>query len=255
MQLLWAGLLLGLAGSMHCILMCGPLANGMLAASSQRKGFFLKNSLYQGGRIGAYLVIGLVFGLIGKLFSLIFYQQLLSVISGSFLLIWALLYALQRSGSNSFVIRAWSRATSGLFKRLRGHRTHLSVFGLGMLNGFLPCGMVYMAATASLNNGNIGYSLAFMLLFGMGTLPAMTGVIASHNLVPIRLKLSFRKLSPLLLTALGLLFVLRGLSLDIPYLSPKLVQNNGAVIHNCCKHDNAAKLNLRVEKNIITNLK
>jgi len=94
--------------------------------------------------------------------------------------------------------------------------------------------MVYLAATASLNHGSIGYSLLFMLLFGLGTLPSMTGVILTRNLVPIAWKSSLRRLAPVFISVMGLLFVLRGLDLNIPYVSPHIVQSSHGKVHSCC---------------------
>jgi sulfite exporter TauE/SafE len=104
-----------------------------------------------------------------------------------------------------------------------------------MLNGFLPCGLVYLAASASMNKGSVGYSLAFMLLFGLGTLPAMIGVVYSKNIFPANWRLSLKKLTPVFLSMLGLLFILRGMDLNIPYVSPHIAQASNGLIHSCCK--------------------
>jgi uncharacterized protein len=235
MQLIWTGFILGLAGSMHCILMCGPLAAGLQALGPGKKRAHIKNFLYHGGRMMSYLMIGLLFGSAGKLISLIFYQQLLSIVSGALLLLWALFYIFQGISGSGRILRVWTRAASGLFSVLRKQKTMSSIIGLGMLNGFLPCGMVYLAATASLNNGTPGYSVLYMLLFGLGTLPAMTGIIMARNFLPSAWKFSLRKLSPVFFMLLGVLFVLRGLNLDIPYISPHITQNtNRGEINNCC---------------------
>jgi len=224
MQILWAAFLLGMAGSMHCLIMCGPL----ISMSSSRYGNLgqgFGTIIYQMGRIISYLIIGLVFGMIGQFLSLLFYQQLLSVISGILLLIWALSYFIPAGNRfSSGILKIWSRTTSGLFSRLWKHKTVASVLGLGILNGFLPCGLVYLAASASLSQGSISYSLMFMLLFGLGTLPAILGLIVSKNLFPAQWRFPVRKLTPYFLLVIGSLFVLRGLDLNIPYISPHIVQ-------------------------------
>ena len=229
MHLLWAGFIMGLAGSLHCVLMCGPL---VLSAQTDPYG----KVLYQAGRIISYLIIGVIFGALGKLISIFFYQQVLSVVSGSLLLVWVF-FALfpGTSGFGSVVLRLWSKSTSGLWQKVRSGNRFATALGMGVLNGFLPCGLVYMAAIASLNQGNIGYSLTFMTLFGLGTLPAMLAIAYSGKLVPLKWRFSIRKLSPVLLALLGLLFIVRGLNLDIPYLSAHISQktNNTAAIPTC----------------------
>ncbi len=237
MQILWAAFLLGMAGSMHCIIMCGPL----ISLSSTRYGNLgqgLGTILYQGGRIISYLAIGLVFGIIGQFLSLLFYQQILSVISGILLLIWALFYFIPTGNRfSSGILRIWSRTTSGLFSKLWKQKTIASVLGLGILNGFLPCGLVYLAASASLNQGSILYSLTFMFLFGLGTLPAILGLILSKKLFPSQWRIPIRKLTPYLLVILGSLFILRGMDLNIPYISPHIVQaqaGHKTISAECC---------------------
>ena len=230
MSLLWAGFMIGFAGSMHCILMCGPL---VLSAQPGRYGRFL----YQGGRIFSYLIIGLVFGAIGKFISLFFYQQVLSVISGLLLLTWVCVNVSKNGlGIGTNMLRWWSKLTSGLWARIRKGKQAFSAFGLGVLNGFLPCGLVYMAAAASLNQGNLGYSMLFMILFGLGTLPAILAISFSRKLVPVKWHFPSRKLSPVLLTILGLLFILRGLNLGVPFLSPSIsyTSNPSKPIPVCC---------------------
>jgi uncharacterized protein len=235
MQLLWTAFVMGLAGGMHCILMCGPLAASLHSARFGKAGLWYRNFLYQGGRILSYLIIGLISGAVGKLVSVIFYQQVLSIISGALLLLWALLYIFQGVfGGRSRAMKLWSGIASGLFGKLWKQKSDASVLGLGILNGFLPCGLVYLAAAASINNGSIGYSMAYMMLFGLGTLPAMTGIIAARNYFPVKWRFSLRKFSPVFLTILGLLFVVRGLGLNIPYVSPGIIQSTKGQIPVCC---------------------
>jgi len=124
MSFLWAACVIGLAGSVHCILMCGPLASGMISASSNGSRLMLRTMLYQTGRITSYLLIGMLFGALGKLVSLLFYQQLLSVVSGVLLLLWVVIMALQRSSSSGRLLKLWSRATSKLFAILRSKKNN-----------------------------------------------------------------------------------------------------------------------------------
>ena len=108
-----------------------------------------------------------------------------------------------------------------------------SRFTTGILNGFLPCGMVYMALTASLASGGILQSATFMALFGLGTLPFMFAVVLLGNLMTTAFRLKILKFVPVMMILLGGLFILRGLELGIPYISPP--HNALQIIHNDSK--------------------
>ena len=116
-----------------------------------------------------------------------------------------------------------------------------SRFATGILNGFLPCGMVYMALTASLAAGGIWQSALFMSLFGLGTLPFMFFVVLLGNLMTTALRIKILKFVPLMMIVLGGLFILRGLELGIPYLSPQkealIINHNGSQEHMEGNHE------------------
>jgi sulfite exporter TauE/SafE len=233
MAYVWAAFVMGLAGGVHCLLMCGPLA---MSALNMRNGTINRLGailLYQGGRISAYLIIGLIFGALGKVVSMLFYQQVLSILSGFLLLLWVSSYFFKRISIATKALRLWSKLTTALSAALWKKKTKASVLGLGVLNGFLPCGLVYLAATASLNQGSMGYSALFMLFFGIGTLPAMIGIVYSKKLIPTTAQSIFKKASPVFLTILGVLFICRGLDLDIPYLSPHISQTTTGTVNSC----------------------
>ena len=105
-----------------------------------------------------------------------------------------------------------------------------SRFATGLLNGLLPCGMVYMALTASLASGGIWQSALFMGLFGLGTLPFMFMVVLLGNLMTTAFRIKILKFVPVMMIILGGLFVLRGMEIGIPYVSPKSAAMK--VIHN-----------------------
>ena len=108
-----------------------------------------------------------------------------------------------------------------------------SRFTTGILNGFLPCGMVYMALTASLASGGIWQSATFMALFGLGTLPFMFAIVLLGNLMTTAFRIKILKFVPVMMIVLGGLFILRGLELGIPYISPP--HNSLQIIHNDSK--------------------
>ena len=97
-----------------------------------------------------------------------------------------------------------------------------SAIGLGIINGFLPCGLVYIALAASMAAGDIGQSVLYMIVFGIGTFPVMLGISLLGNYIKPVLRRRIYKLVPLFVVILGLLLILRGLNIGIPYISPEL---------------------------------
>jgi uncharacterized protein len=105
----------------------------------------------------------------------------------------------------------------GLFLR----KNYGSLYFIGLLNGLLPCGLVYMAAALAIATADIRSSIFFMAFFGLGTLPMMWGVAFFGNYVSIGIRKRIRKAYPYLMTLLACLLILRGLGLGIPFVSPK----------------------------------
>jgi sulfite exporter TauE/SafE len=120
-------------------------------------------------------------------------------------------------GLPSFISKVKS-AMSSLFKK----RNFAGLFLIGALNGLLPCGFVYMGIAGALTAGSIAESSLFMVLFGLGTFPAMLAVSLGSAFAKPAARNYARKLYPVGAAIIAVLFILRGLSLDIPYLSPAL---------------------------------
>ena len=220
--LLISALALGFASGFHCIGMCGPIALSMGLTKSQAINYYLQNLTYQFGRIVTYSFLGAIVGIVGKGFEMAGFQQYLTILVGVLLI----LMALFSFGGNDFASKI-PFLTPILFKvktnlgSLLQKADYKSRFFTGILNGFLPCGMVYMALTASLAAGGIWQSATFMSLFGLGTLPFMFAVVLLGGLVSQAFRIKILKIIPLVMIVLGGLFVLRGLELGIPYISPK----------------------------------
>lgn len=216
-MILWTAFLLGLAGSLHCAGMCGPLAMAVPVLGQSRGAILLSRLTYNLGRVTTYVLLGLVFGLIGQTFALAGLQRWVSLTTGVLILIGLL--ATTRMPLGLPVTRAVGRV-KGLFGRLLRQRSVGALFALGLLNGLLPCGLVYVAAAAAMATGSLGRGAAYMGAFGLGTVPMMFG----FGLVGMKLQqvLRFRlqKLVPASLAVVGGLLLLRGLALGIPYLSP-----------------------------------
>lgn len=218
--LILSALGLGLASGFHCIGMCGPIALSM--GFTKQSKFHLQNTSYNLGRIVTYTLLGATVGILGKGFEMAGFQKYLTISVGIALIAMALF----SFGGNDFASKipflnqALMQVKRSLGKQLQ--KSGLSSrFFTGILNGFLPCGMVYMALTASLAAGGILQSALFMALFGLGTFPFMFAVVLAGNLMGQTFRFKLLKVIPFLMIVLGGLFVLRGMELGIPYLSPK----------------------------------
>ena len=212
---------MGLFGSVHCAVTCGPL---LFATQGQQSiswwGIFNK-VIYQLGRIATYGLLGFLFGIFGNLAQMQGAQQTLSIISGIFLIIIAGSMVI---GNRSTVWTNWQTKVIQPFARLMSKWIFKpgGSFFAGVLNGLLPCGMVYMALTAALNADSIVGSIEFMLLFGIGTIPLMLIIALLSSYSKQVFKFKFNKIIPLFYFVMGCWFILRGANLDIPYLSPML---------------------------------
>jgi len=208
----YTALLTGLAGSLHCVGMCGPLAMALPVGrlpQRLRTGAIL---LYHAGRIGAYASLGIFTGMLGQVLVLTGLQQPLSIGAGLFLLIWTLSSQRYANGLRTSSLGQWlSRPLMQLL-----HRPSLASFlGMGVLNGLLPCGFVYVAMAGSLANDTAPEGAAYMALFGLGTLPALLSIRWIPTLLPARLRQRFSRALPIMTLVLALLLIGRGL---VPYL-------------------------------------
>lgn len=218
--MLGTALLLGLLGSLHCIGMCGPIAF-MLPLNRQtpwRGG--LQLGLYHAGRLFAYGLIGFVFGLIGKGLYLFGFQQKLSIVLGAVMI---LLVLVPGSTFRSWkparpVYRLLGKLQSAMGSRLRGGDPD-AFLSVGFLNGFLPCGLVYMALVGAMAMASAPLGALYMMVFGLGTVPLMSGAALMGRLFKTRLP-AVRRWIPVFVVLIGLLFILRGMGLGIPYVSP-----------------------------------
>ena len=231
LALILSALGLGFASVFHCIGMCGPIALSMGLTKKQSTNFYLQNLTYQFGRITTYSILGGILGIIGEGFEMVGFQQYLTIVVGILLI----LMAVFSFGGKDFASKL-PFLSSYLFKvkmklsKLLQKADYRSRYATGLLNGLLPCGMVYMALTASLAAGGIVQSAGFMALFGLGTLPFMFLVVLVGNLMTSALRLKILKIVPVMMIILGGLFILRGMELGIPYVSPQKASMQ--VIHN-----------------------
>ncbi len=229
--LILSALSIGFASGFHCIGMCGPIALSMGLTKQQSINYHLQNLTYNFGRIVTYAVLGGILGFVGKGFEMAGFQQYLTIFVGILLIVMALF----SFGGKDFATKLPFLSKFLFFvKKNLGNLLQKadlkSRFFTGILNGFLPCGMVYMALTASLAAGGIWQGALFMALFGLGTFPFMFAVVFLGNMMTTAFRIKILKIIPVLMIILGGLFVLRGLELGIPLLSPK--KEAMKVIHN-----------------------
>lgn len=232
----WIALTIGFTGSLHCILMCAPLFIMMNQKSGSGKKFIAYRGMYNMGRITTYCFMGLILGASQQLFSIHQYQETLSITFGGILLATVVaprryrIFAMEQS--KIMVVLSWLRKT--MLPLLGGNRWEKH-FILGVLNGFLPCGFVYMGLGYAALSGSMWNAAETMMYFGFGTLPAMLGVaLCSQFFQPLlRWNAAFRRLLPVAVVLIALLCITRGLSLDIPYLSPELHAQPGGIEQGC----------------------
>lgn len=231
--MLWSAFILGLFGSLHCLGMCGPIA---LALPLDRSSQWKAGSgalVYNLGRTLTYALMGLVFGQIGQALSLIGLQRWVSILAGTVLLLGVILhYVLQRPGlSLPGLQRIVGRVKSGLAQRL-GRTSYRSLLSIGLLNGLLPCGLVYFTLIGAIGMGAALQGAAYMALFGLGTVPLMLATNLLGHRIGQRWRSRLTQAIPYVLALFGVLFILRGMALGIPFISPDF--DGTEAVRSCC---------------------
>jgi len=220
-QLLIAAFTMGLLGSFHCVGMCGPLALSLPLKDERLVSKFSGALLYNAGRIVTYAVFGLAFGLLGKSVAFFGYQQWLSILMGVAILVFIILPKRITSNKNIHAVVSFFEALRSMLGKLFFRKSYSSLFSIGLLNGLLPCGLVYMAVAGAVATGDIRSSVLFMAFFGLGTLPVMWSIAFFGNYVSIGLRKNIRKAYPYMMMLMACLLILRGMGLGISYVSPK----------------------------------
>lgn len=225
---------IGFVGSLHCIGMCGPIALALPGARSATL-LLLGRVLYNAGRLVAYAAIGIVFGAFGQTLAMAGLQQVVSIGLGVVILLIVVVprRLLRRVVPFNLVDRGSERITSYL-TRLFAHGGVGVLFVVGILNGFLPCGLVYFAAAAAAATGTIDSAVQYMVMFGLGTWPVMLAVTLARSLVGLRMRTLVNRLLPIGAAVLAVLLIMRGLSLGIPYISPDLDKQHSEISEPSC---------------------
>lgn len=215
--------LIGLLGSLHCVGMCGPLVLAVPAGKVRSSRWYANRAVYQAGRLSTYAMLGAIIALAGKGIALAGWQQVLSVGAGIFLLMLAILPTqVERWAAGNGRVALWLAALRKKLHRFTSRGGWQASLLLGVFNGLLPCGLVYVGLTGAMLTGTLYGGAFWMLAFGLGTLPAMAFVLGAGSLITGKLRSLFRRAMPLAAGFLGLVLIIRGLGLGIPYLSPVL---------------------------------
>jgi len=219
--MLYSAFIFGLISSFHCIGMCGPIAMMLPVDRSNEVKKITQIITYHIGKLTAYGILGLVFGLLGRSFYLAGMQQQLSIIVGVLMIVVALVpeKIFAKYNFSKPVYKVITKVKSSLGKQFK-NKSYKSLFTIGLLNGFLPCGMVYVAIFGAIAMQSISLGVLYMILFGIGTIPMLTAVIYVSNLLSFSFRGTLQKIIPVVAVVIGMLFIIRGLGLDIPYLSP-----------------------------------
>ncbi|MEN9336276.1 MAG: hypothetical protein RLZZ500_1263 [Bacteroidota bacterium] len=219
--MLYTALLLGIISSLHCVGMCGPIAMMLPVDRNNPSRKALQILLYHLGRLTAYGVLGGVFGLLGRGFFLAGMQQQLSITMGVLMIVVAVVpeKVFARYNFSKPVYKAIAAVKNHLGQQFK-RKSPDALFTIGLLNGFLPCGMVYAALFGALAMPNLMSSISYMFLYGIGTVPLMSAVVYASQWISMPIRQRIQKWIPVVAVCIGLLFIVRGMGLGIPYVSP-----------------------------------
>lgn len=222
-----SALLLGLASSLHCIGMCGPLVMSVPVQHLPQHKKLFGILLYQFGRIATYMILGVLAGLIGWRISVASWQQVFSIAMGVVILLFLI---------STFIfkkIEGWvwvnQKITKLILWSMRRH-SFSGMYVMGAANGLLPCGMVYIAIGGAMATGTIVNAMVFMFVFGLGTLPALFSLAFWGTRLSWQNRQAMRKLVPYIVGLTAILLIIRGLNLNIPYLSPFISERSADTV-------------------------
>jgi len=219
--MLYSALIFGLISSLHCIGMCGPIAMMLPVDRNNPAKKVIQIMIYHLGRLTAYASLGLIFGILGKGFYMAGIQQQLSIVVGVLMITIAIIpeKVFMKYNFSKPVYRVISKVKSSLGSQFK-RKSPDALFTIGLLNGFLPCGLVYAALFGAIAMPNLTLSISYMFLYGLGTIPMMSAVVFISNIFSLSLRNKLQKIIPVVAVFIGILFIIRGLGLDLAYLSP-----------------------------------
>jgi sulfite exporter TauE/SafE len=205
-----AAFILGFTGSLHCIGMCGPIA--VMVSGNGNRSLLLNRLLYNTGRIATYVLMGVVVGMLGKIVQWGGVQGKVSIGVGLLIILVVLIPKIQSifiPSLSKFVVRL-----KALFGRHIRSQSPQSAVYTGLLNGFLPCGLVYAGLAIALVQANGWGSALVMAVFGLGTVPALLASAYSWQAIRQRIPWSFQKIQTVMLVIVAAVMVWRGINAE-----------------------------------------
>lgn len=235
---IFTAFIIGLLGSLHCIGMCGPIALALPTGPAKSIRFYAGRLLYNFGRVITYSVFGLIFGLIGKNLAIVGLQRWVSIVSGVAIIIIVLIPSSAKTGMImklpfGKVTHKIKEAFGNLFRK----GSLSSMLFIGIVNGLLPCGFVYVGVAGAIAVGDVWLGVVYMALFGLGTIPVMFITSVAGNFISIGVRQKLTKVIPILAILLAVLFILRGMNLGIMYISPKTEKMMKVIPADQLNHD------------------
>lgn len=224
---LFSGFVIGLLGSFHCVGMCGPIVLSLPGGLFSKWSFIINRLLYNSGRIITYMLLGVVFGLLGNRLNLFGLQQFISISIGVLILTGVLAGLYIKKFNSLSVLQI--KIVTGLKKVLKinfDKRSRSTFLFTGIINGILPCGFVYIGLSGALVTGEMTSGGVYMMMFGLGTIPLMLGLSLFGNFLSLKFRNRLKKSIPVFAVILAVLFILRGLDLGIPYVSPTQIKSS-----------------------------
>ncbi len=225
-------LILGLVTNLHCVGMCGPLALALPDSSTSTMQKIGGRALYNIGRVTTYSALGVVVGFLGAGIDLTGFQEWVSIVSGAAMVVFAL-HLLFGFALFPALDGAISKRVRSPLQRLFRSKSMPALYGIGILNGLLPCGMVYIALALALNSTTVVEGVFTMAAFGVGTIPAMFAMSMASTTLPTTWRSKLNKLIPIATLLIGSVLVMRGMALNIPFISPVLNAHQPAA-SSCC---------------------
>ena len=219
--MLFTAFIFGLISSFHCIGMCGPIAMMLPVDRNNQAKKVTQIITYHLGRLFAYSTIGFIFGMLGKGFLLAGMQQKMSIFIGIAMILIILIpeKVVANYNFSKPIFKVISKIKTTLGSQFK-NKSYKSLFTIGLLNGFLPCGMVYVALFGAIAMQSPTLGILYMVLFGLGTVPMMSSIVYLNSFLTISIRNKIQKAIPYVAVFLGIVFILRGLGLGIPYISP-----------------------------------
>jgi hypothetical protein len=201
--------------------MCGPIAMMLSVDRNNQAKKVTQIITYHLGRLFAYSTIGFIFGMLGKGFLLAGMQQKMSIFIGIAMILIILIpeKVVANYNFSKPIFKVIYKIKTTLGSQFK-NKSYKSLFTIGLLNGFLPCGMVYVALFGAIAMQSPSLGILYMVLFGLGTVPMMSCIVYLNSFLTISIRNKIQKAIPYIAVFLGIAFILRGLGLGIPYISP-----------------------------------